>query len=284
MEVLRSFLLFPVTFLLCLVVATEAKLWTSRARPHQPDIQTEVTVVSKEQRKLINVVGHGGTPSSIYLPLGVCEGDCDDDDDCANGLTCFQRDGGEAVPGCNGGESVSIGTDFCISPSGPIPLDSTTPQSTSRRWGKGLCEGDCDDDSDCAGDLVCYQRKKHDRAPPQCPNINTNTQIDYCVEPDRPAPTFTATAPVYTAPVYVPTAPVVAPIPPPVPAPALAPVPAPVLAPVPAPVSDESESAAISVASYTGSGFGLCGGDWSVKFVLPFLACYTFTGITAKDW
>lgn len=248
MKVLASFLPFVATLLVYPLEVTEAKLWTSRARPNQTKNLKNVTVVSKEHRKLIDLVGYGGTPSSIFLPLAQCEGDCDEDFDCADGLTCFQRNGGEAVPGCNGGESISIGTDFCINPADESestgPSNPTTPQS--RQWGKGSCEGDCDEDSDCAGGLICFQRKKGDAAPEQCPNINTNTQIDYCVEPEPRSPT--AAAPVYAAPIYVPTAPVAAPVPAPVSAPVLAPT-----APVPAPTAP--------VGSYTGSGLDHCGGD-----------------------
>ena len=34
--------------------------------------------------------------------LSLCEGDCDNDNQCASGLVCFQRDGNvDNVPGCN---------------------------------------------------------------------------------------------------------------------------------------------------------------------------------------
>ena len=36
------------------------------------------------------------------------------DNQCATGLKCFQRDGGEPVPGCEVGEQVNVGTDYCI--------------------------------------------------------------------------------------------------------------------------------------------------------------------------
>ena len=44
----------------------------------------------------------------------VCKGDCDYDADCKSGLSCFQRDGGEMVPGCSG-DGVG-GYDYCIAP------------------------------------------------------------------------------------------------------------------------------------------------------------------------
>ena len=45
-------------------------------------------------------------------PLGVCEGDCDGDENCEGDLICFQRDGSEPVPGCNG--MGARGGDYCV--------------------------------------------------------------------------------------------------------------------------------------------------------------------------
>jgi hypothetical protein len=45
---------------------------------------------------------------------GLCEGDCDGDGDCDEGLYCFQRDGDESVPGCRG-DGVSK-KDYCYRP------------------------------------------------------------------------------------------------------------------------------------------------------------------------
>lgn len=48
------------------------------------------------------------------LPLGMCEGDCDKDSDCAEGLYCFYKTSGVTydVPGCEGNDLTS--TDFCV--------------------------------------------------------------------------------------------------------------------------------------------------------------------------
>jgi len=48
------------------------------------------------------------------LPLDLCEGDCDYDDECMGSLECFQRTGFTHVPGCYGA-GVS-GSDYCITP------------------------------------------------------------------------------------------------------------------------------------------------------------------------
>lgn len=52
--------------------------------------------------------------------LQVCEGDCDNDDECEGDLICFQRSRGEAVPGCNsdslGDTTRDLFVDVCVSP------------------------------------------------------------------------------------------------------------------------------------------------------------------------
>jgi len=68
-----------------------------------------------------------GRPERAY-PLGRCQGDCDDDDECAEGLLCLQRRGGEAVPGCTGGEEEILGFDYCYDPTtfSPTPAPTIT--------------------------------------------------------------------------------------------------------------------------------------------------------------
>jgi len=51
--------------------------------------------------------------------LGLCEGDCDTDADCAGSLTCFQRNGVTAVPRCAGAGTSNW--DYCIDPN-PSPV------------------------------------------------------------------------------------------------------------------------------------------------------------------
>lgn len=42
---------------------------------------------------------------------GQCQGDCDTDAHCGEGLKCLQRNGGESIPGCSG--SAKSGWDYC---------------------------------------------------------------------------------------------------------------------------------------------------------------------------
>jgi 6-phosphogluconolactonase (cycloisomerase 2 family) len=62
----------------------------------------------------VQVLGNNGQPSSAF-PLGKCQGDCDVDEECEGSLVCFQRDGGDPVPGCLGGEDDESRTDYCVS-------------------------------------------------------------------------------------------------------------------------------------------------------------------------
>lgn len=45
--------------------------------------------------------------------LGQCQGDCDDHDDCAEGLVCHKRDGTSEIPGCQGIGHTNY--DYCTS-------------------------------------------------------------------------------------------------------------------------------------------------------------------------
>jgi len=54
-------------------------------------------------------------PDAEFLPLGDCEGDCDNDNECAAGLKCFQRnDGDGGPPGCGGQPKKDW--DYCYNP------------------------------------------------------------------------------------------------------------------------------------------------------------------------
>lgn len=69
----------------------------------------------------IEKVGNNGSPRDVF-PLGRCQGDCDDDDECMEGLICFHRDAGDPIPGCLGEDRSR--NDYCIPDPEAVPTAS----------------------------------------------------------------------------------------------------------------------------------------------------------------
>ncbi len=176
-----------------------------------------------EQRNLFTTAtlkrtGNDGSPASVF-PLTKCHGDCDTDSDCANNLKCFNRKPGDdikKIPGCTTNtvtELTNDGTDYCYDPKDSItsPIKAPSPVATPRSapnsapattrgtilykgedWNPrdayplGLCEGDCDGDYDCEGELVCHQRDTDESGKlgqvPSCAGRDSTTR-DYCIRP-----------------------------------------------------------------------------------------------------
>jgi len=61
-------------------------------------------------RPFLTTISNTGNESN----LGLCEGECDNDGDCAPGLRCFQRNGYAPVPGCSGTGVEDF--DYCYDP------------------------------------------------------------------------------------------------------------------------------------------------------------------------
>eukprot|EP00538_Stauroneis_constricta_P002611 CAMPEP_0119549168 /NCGR_PEP_ID=MMETSP1352-20130426/2937_1 /TAXON_ID=265584 /ORGANISM="Stauroneis constricta, Strain CCMP1120" /LENGTH=266 /DNA_ID=CAMNT_0007594657 /DNA_START=242 /DNA_END=1042 /DNA_ORIENTATION=+ len=123
----------------------------------------------------------GGSPHPSLFPLQLCEGDCDVDEDCGDGLKCKQRNKGDLVPGCYG--ELGSRTDFCVVDESYVPPlpdirdFGSTPHHT--RFPLGRCEGDCDHDADCNNGLFCFQRGANQPIP-GC-NGNPGSRSDFCV-------------------------------------------------------------------------------------------------------
>jgi len=139
--------------------------------------------------------------------LGLCEGDCDSDEDCAEDLFCFIKDTGVlSVPGCNGFDMSR--TDYCtyknmttssssappanyssssitLSDSSELPLlfayIENPPNISSLPL--QLCQGDCDSDTDCANELICYMKPLNESLVPGCAGISI-TRTDFCIDPN----------------------------------------------------------------------------------------------------
>ena len=86
---------------------------SSAGASNEETTTTEETISTEETSNALEEVGNNGEPADVF-PLGQCQGDCDNDDECQPGLVCMQRDGGEVVPGCEGVDN--NGADYCYLP------------------------------------------------------------------------------------------------------------------------------------------------------------------------
>lgn len=77
-------------------------------------VSTFREVISRDFFGSLEYVGNDNT-GFFYsrYPMEVCQGDCDTDDDCQEGLYCHQRNSNDAVPHCRGGEKLATAVDFC---------------------------------------------------------------------------------------------------------------------------------------------------------------------------
>ena len=130
-----------------------------------------------------------------FIELGECEGHCSTDSQCKGNLICYERITID-VPGCtnpyNAGFSGIV--NVCID---PAELDLPTRESTEAPTKKekkettfvswqfielGECEGHCSTDSQCKGNLICYERITI--GVPGCSNpYNAGFNVDICIDP-----------------------------------------------------------------------------------------------------
>ena len=113
-------------------------------------------------------MSHGGDLPAEKLPLGLCQGHCDNNDECLPHHYCFLRDENEAVPGCQGGLLDGTRTNYCV-------------YNKTYWWEE--CEGHCVGHADCAPGLYCFQRNAFQSAP-GCSDSDFNwfgNETDVCV-------------------------------------------------------------------------------------------------------
>jgi len=112
--------------------------------------------------------------------LRQCEGDCDSDWDCAWGHVCIERDATQSMTryGCRGQGAEN--QDYCVhvdKVKAALPtLVMWRNDGEFKKIGGdgsdyllGACEGDCDNDAHCRGNLVCYFRDYEDHPSPGIP-------------------------------------------------------------------------------------------------------------------
>lgn len=126
---------------------------------------------------LTAIVELGGENDASAVNLEACIGECDHDGQCKAGLVCFQRTGFTPVPGCSGQGKQDW--DYCYDPTGSIELSGgNDPAPTYLQ----ACTGECDDDSQCAPGLKCFQRENGETIP-GCKGSGFAKNWDYCYDP-----------------------------------------------------------------------------------------------------
>merc|ERR1711934_1082483 len=119
-----------------------------------------------------------GTNDPKAKNLSACNGECDADSQCIQGLKCFQRQHGEPIPGCFGKGGGPF-WDYCYNPSLPITLSGI---NDAKAKNLKACTGECDADSQCAYGLKCFQRSHGERIP-GCTGKGGGADWDYCYNP-----------------------------------------------------------------------------------------------------
>jgi hypothetical protein len=138
--------------------------------------------------QLTPMVDNGGNGCSALAPCPTCQGDCDDDSQCIGDLKCFQRSWTEKyvdllshVPaGCVTTGAEATHNDFCYNPAYMVDKGGSGCSSSNPC---PACHGDCDEDSDCIGDLVCFQRDSGEAVPGCIDAGGTQANHDFCYDP-----------------------------------------------------------------------------------------------------
>ena len=97
---------------------------------------------------------------------------------------CYQRFGLEILPGCTGTSDPAYETeDFCVyRPPDYLLWVAKDVNLTAGDAPLGPCEGDCDGDGDCAGELICEKRGGYETVP-GCRGMG-RWNFHYCRWPD----------------------------------------------------------------------------------------------------
>jgi hypothetical protein len=105
-----------------------------------------VTVASRRglSRFSTRPVLSGGNDDSA-TNLQACTGECDSDNQCAEGLLCFQRSHGESIPGCTGAGG-GADWDYCYSPHFARCVDVQPPSA----WTNPTCALQMSNTDNCA--------------------------------------------------------------------------------------------------------------------------------------
>ena len=142
---------------------TTATITTTNSTPPAPGV-----LITTERPTLANPTGaptkaptvwtSTGFPPLEYLgtfgtPKGLCQGDCDTDDDCLPDLVCHRRDGYGRVPGCDTMPGMKD-VDYCALPGGtqyptvaPVATAFPTQTPTTQSPTEAVAEKETKDDT-----------------------------------------------------------------------------------------------------------------------------------------
>ncbi|CAB9521159.1 beta-induced protein ig-h3 [Seminavis robusta] len=119
--------MWMLVFVLLAITITSVE---GRIRGVRKSVKSGKAQEGRDLQGLPVLVGFGGEPDPARFPLGLCQGDCDYDWHCDEGLVCFQRNKNDVVPGCRGGETFDADTDFCV-PATPTTQAPSLPPVAS---------------------------------------------------------------------------------------------------------------------------------------------------------
>ena len=134
-----------------------------------------------DQLNLKKVGGDICTPTN---QCNRCQGSCNSDDDCKGSLTCYSRDNKDKIPGCLAGGSNDVSNwDYCYNGQTDVALKKNSKSGCSSSNTCARCNGDCDKDSDCTGNLKCFQRDNNEQIPGCSEGGGSDTKgYDYCYD------------------------------------------------------------------------------------------------------
>ena len=92
----RKFCFAALVLLLLLTLVGCGILWWRLSSSGDTNLDETSSPSASSAKNFLVDKGNNGLPESAF-PLGMCEGDCDTDEDCDGGLICFQRDGLEPI-------------------------------------------------------------------------------------------------------------------------------------------------------------------------------------------
>jgi len=111
--------------------------------------------------------------------IGTCQGPCNSDEQCKDGLLCYPRKGFSLVPGCEGEGLIDTG--YCYDPASVVGGDTFDHVASKGTSELGKCQGECANSVHCRGSLLCMEREANETVP-GCFG-ESKEGMNYCYDP-----------------------------------------------------------------------------------------------------